>query len=83
MMQEQYGSQPSDLHVVLAPCIRPPAYEVDFASQIREQALAAGVPDSQYTDSAICTTSELSSFYSYRQEKGSTGRMLALLGLIE
>lgn len=80
MMQEEYGSQPSDLRVVLAPCIRPPAYEVDFAGQIREQVIEAGVPENQYTDSGICTTSDLSCYYSYRQQKGSTGRMLALLG---
>lgn len=80
MMTEKFGSNPADLHVALAPCIRPPAYEVDFASQIREQTLAAGVPASQFTDSGICTSSDLETYYSYRVEKGNTGRMLALLG---
>lgn len=80
LMAEQFGSKPSDLRVALAPCIRPPAYEVDFASQIREQVLDAGVPEGRFTDSNICTSSDLETYYSYRMEKGATGRMLALLG---
>lgn len=80
MMVSEFGSKPSDLIVILAPCIRPPAYEVDFASEIRQQALAAGVPVEQFTDSGICTSSDLKSYYSYRVEKGCTGRLLALLG---
>lgn len=80
MMQEQFGSRPEDLVVALAPCIRPPAYETDFAAEIRRQVLAAGVPESQWTDSGACTSRDLEKYYSYRVEKGSTGRMLALLG---
>jgi len=79
-MKEEFGSCPQDILVVLAPCIRPPSYEVDFAADIMKQALAAGVPREQYIDSEICTSSDLSSYYSYRAEKGVTGRMLALLG---
>lgn len=81
IMQEKYGSRPADLIVALAPCIRPPAYEVDFAAEIHQQALAAGVPESQFTDCGICTTSDLDKYYSYRVEQGNTGRMLALLGV--
>lgn len=80
MMTEQFGSDPRDLSVALAPCIRPPAYEVDFAAIIRTQALAAGVLESQFTDSGMCTSGDLENYYSYRVEKGCTGRMLALLG---
>jgi copper oxidase (laccase) domain-containing protein len=80
MMQEEFGSEAKDLVVVLAPCIRPPAYEVDFASEIREQALEAGVLDENFTDSGICTSQDLGTYYSYRTEMGATGRMLALLG---
>lgn len=82
MMQEQFGSRPEDLVVALAPCIRPPAYETDFAAEIRRQVLAAGVPESQWTDSGACTSRDLEKYYSYRVEKGSTGRMLALLGRV-
>ena len=80
LMKRHYGSQPEDLYVALAPCIRPPAYEVDFAAKIRDQVLEEGVPESQFVDSGICTSSDLERYYSYRIEKGNTGRMLALLG---
>lgn len=79
-MHRLYGSEPASIVVQLSPCIRPPAYEVDFAAQIRQQAIDAGVPASQIHDSGVCTSSDLRRFYSYRMEKGRTGRMLALLG---
>lgn len=80
LMQETFGTRPEDLIVQLSPCIRPPAYEVDFAADIRAQARAAGVPSDQIHDDGTCTSSDLTRFYSYRVEKGKTGRMLALLG---
>jgi copper oxidase (laccase) domain-containing protein len=80
LMGEHFGSRPEDIRVQLAPCIRPPAYEVDFASQIRESCLAAGILPEHYADCGICTSTDLSRYYSYRIEKGRTGRMLALLG---
>lgn len=43
LMQQHYGTNPVDLVVQLSPCIRPPAYEIDFAAQIRQQALDAVV----------------------------------------
>lgn len=75
------GVPPADLVVQLSPCIRPPRYEVDFASQIRDDCRAAGVPERQIHDSGVCTGSDLGRYYSYRVERGRTGRMLALLGL--
>jgi polyphenol oxidase len=80
LMTERFGSRPADLHIQLAPCIRPPAYEIDFAAQIRQNALDFGIPASQVHDCGICTSSDTSRFYSYRLEKGRTGRMLALFG---
>ena len=80
LMGEKFGSRPEDLLVSLAPCIRPPAYEVDFAAEIKRQVISAGVPESQYIDSGVCTSLDLDAYYSYRLEQGSTGRMLALLG---
>ncbi len=79
-MKEEFDTQPANLTVVLAPCIRPPHYEIDFALQIREQALAAGVLPEHFHDCGLCTASDLERFYSYRLEKGKTGRLLALLG---
>lgn len=79
-MAHEFGSEPADLVVQLSPCIRPPHYEIDFAADIREQCRAAGV--TQVHDSGICTACDLNTYYSYRAEKGKTGRMLALLGLL-
>lgn len=78
-MQQHFGSAPADLVVELSPCIRPPHYEIDFASAIVEQCRAAGVKNIH--DSGICTACDIDRYYSYRAEKGKTGRMLALLGI--
>ena len=78
-MREHFGSDPAGLIVQLSPCIRPPHYEIDFAAKIIEQCRAAGV--TQIHDSGVCTACDTDRYYSYRAEKGKTGRMLALLGL--
>ena len=78
-LREHFGSDPTDLIVQLSPCIRPPHYEVDFAAQIIEQCRAAGA-EKLYASSE-CTACDITRYYSYRAEKGKTGRMLALLGL--
>jgi polyphenol oxidase len=79
-MTARFESKPGDLIVQLSPCIRPPHYEVDFATKIIEQCRAQGV--NQIYDSGICTACHIDRYYSYRAEKGRTGRMLALLGLV-
>ena len=79
-MTAEFGSAPADLVVQMSPCIRPPAYETDFADRIRRDCRDAGVPREQIHDSGICTSSALDSYYSYRAEKGRTGRMLAVIG---
>ena len=80
-MERSYGSRAADLVVQVSPCIRPPLYEIDFAALIRRDARAMGVPASHIHDEKICTGSDLERFYSYRMEKGCTGRMFALLGI--
>ena len=79
-LEENFGSSPPDLIVQLSPCIRPPHYEIDFAAKIVEQLRTAGVK--QIHDSGVCTACDIDRYYSYRAEKGKTGRMLALLGLV-
>jgi YfiH family protein len=79
LMEERFESKPSDLIVQLSPCIRPPHYEVDFAHQIVRQAQDSGVKN--VNDCGVCTACDLQRYYSYRAEKGRTGRMLALLSL--
>ena len=78
-MRNHFSSIPADLIVQLSPCIRPPHYEIDFAADILGQLRAAGVK--QIHDSGACTACYINRYYSYRVEKGKTGRMLALLGL--
>jgi len=79
-MREHFGSDPAELIVQLSPCIRPPHYEIDFAAKIIEQCRAAGAKNIH--DPGACTACDTDRYYSYRAEKGKTGRMLALLGLV-
>lgn len=78
-MAIHFGSRASDLIVQLSPCIRPPHYEIDFAAEIVRQCRALGV--NSIHDSGVCTACDLDRYYSYRAEKGRTGRMLAFLAL--
>ncbi len=78
-MKTEFGSDPVDMIVQLSPCIRPPHYEIDFAAEIIRQCRSCGLK--QIYDIGICTARDLDRYYSYRAEKGKTGRMLALLGI--
>ncbi len=78
-MQREFGCDPAEMIVQLGPCIRPPHYEIDFAVEILRQAREAGVREVH--DCGTCTGANVSRYYSYRVEKGRTGRMLALLAL--
>ena len=79
----ELSARPEDLVVQLSPCIRPPAYEIDFAATIRAEAAAAGVPPARIHDDRTCTTARPDRFYSYRTERGATGRMLMAAGWVE
>jgi len=78
-MVDRFGSDRADLIMQLSPCIRPPHYELDFAAEIIRQCCALNVKEIH--DSRACTACDLGRYYSYRAEKGKTGRMLALIGL--
>jgi len=75
-LRETFDTNPENLIVQLGPCIRPPHYEIDFAAEIERQARACGVR--HYHDCGACTASHLDRYYSYRAEKGKTGRMWAV-----
>lgn len=79
LMHHHFGTLPADLTAVLSPCIRPPHYEIDFARTIATQARNAGITD--FHDHGANTACDLAQFYSYRLEKGQTGRMMALITL--
>jgi copper oxidase (laccase) domain-containing protein len=78
-MRESFDVQPQDLIVQLSPCIRPPLYETDIAGEIVRQARGEGVQEIH--DCGLNTGAELLRYYSYRVEKGRTGRMLAFAAL--
>jgi copper oxidase (laccase) domain-containing protein len=78
-MRQGFGIESGDLIVQLSPCIRPPHYEIDFAADIVRQLRDAGIEE--IFESGVCTACDLEHYYSYRAEKGRTGRMLALLAL--
>ena len=79
LMGTRFGSAAKDLLVQLSPCIRPPHYEIDFAAEIVRRCRERGVV--HLHDSGTCTACHLQRYYSYRAEKGKTGRMLALLAM--
>ncbi|HEX5176062.1 MAG TPA: polyphenol oxidase family protein [Chthoniobacteraceae bacterium] len=76
-MVDAFGCVPGRIIAQLSPCIRPPHYEIDFAAAIREQLRAAGI--GKVHDTNRCTACDPGRYYSYRAERGRTGRMLALL----
>jgi YfiH family protein len=78
-MRETYGTNAENVIIQLGPCIRPPHYETDFAAEIGRQAAAAGVR--HYQDCGQNTAANLDRYYSYRAEKGRTGRMWGVLML--
>ena len=70
------GCEPEAIRAFFGPCIRPPHYEVDIPALLHAQLEAIGVKNRR--DCRLDTASDLGRFYSYRMEKGRTGRMLAL-----
>lgn len=79
-MYKVLGVRAEDCMAVISPCIRPPHYEVDIVTMIKQELEEAGVLPQNIIDSGLDTASDLETFYSYRVEKGNTGRMLALFG---
>jgi copper oxidase (laccase) domain-containing protein len=79
-MRKILGVNAADCIAVISPCIRPPHYEVDIVTMIKQELEDAGVQPKNIIDSGLDTAADLDTFYSYRIEKGNTGRMLALFG---
>lgn len=79
-MYKILGVQAESCIAVISPCVRPPHYEVDIVTMIKQQLEEAGIDPQNITDSGLDTAADLETFYSYRVEKGNTGRMLALFG---
>lgn len=76
-MRKEFGADPASMMAFLGPCIRPPHYDVDFASEILRQLQQEGV--GEIVDSGLCTACDPKRFYSYRREQGKTGRHFAVV----
>jgi hypothetical protein len=79
MMGQRFGTDPGECLAFISPSIGPCHYEMDIWSGIEEQLREAGVRDIH--NPRVCTACHLDRYYSYRAEKGQTGRMLAVLAL--
>jgi copper oxidase (laccase) domain-containing protein len=79
-MYKVLGVHAENCIAVISPCIRPPHYEVDIVTMIKQELEKAGIAPENIIDSGLDTAADLETFYSYRIEKGNTGRMLALFG---
>jgi copper oxidase (laccase) domain-containing protein len=72
-------ARPGDILAVIGPCIGPCHYDMDLWTPIENQLRAAGVRDIH--NERRCTACHLDKYFSYRAERGQTGRMFALLVL--
>ena len=71
--------RPRDGVAFIGPSIGPCHYEMDLWTEIEGQLRAAGI--TEVYNPRICTACHLDRYYSYRAERGQTGRMFALLAL--
>ena len=78
-MRSQFGTRPQDCVAFISPSIGPCHYEVDLWSTIDRQLQEERVRE--IYSPRVCTACHLDRYFSYRAEKGKTGRMLALLAL--
>ena len=60
----------------------PPKIFLDLVEANRQQLLAAGVPKKSIEASPLCTNCNPDKLFSYRAEKGKTGRMMAVAGIM-
>jgi hypothetical protein len=78
-MAQRFGTDPGECLALISPSIGPCHYEMDIWNGIEEQLREAGVRDIH--NPRVCTACHLDRYYSYRAEKGQTGRMLAVFAL--
>jgi YfiH family protein len=78
-MREEFGTNPADCTAFISPSIGPCHYEMDIWQSIEGQLRTASVGDIH--NPRVCTACRLDRYFSYRAEKGQTGRMFAVLAL--
>jgi YfiH family protein len=59
----------------------PPKIFLDLVEANRQQLLAAGVPKKNIDASPLCTNCHPELLFSYRAEKGKTGRLMGVVGI--
>ncbi len=59
----------------------PPKLFLDLVEANRQQLLAAGVPEKNIESSHLCTKCRNDLLFSYRAEKGKTGRLMGVAGI--
>jgi copper oxidase (laccase) domain-containing protein len=78
-MTGAFAADPRDCVALISPSIGPCHYEMDIWTGIEQQLRDAGVRE--IFNPRVCTACRLDRYYSYRAEKGQTGRMIAVLAL--
>jgi copper oxidase (laccase) domain-containing protein len=78
-MGQRFGTKPFDCLAFISPSIGPCHYDMDIWNGIEAQLREAGVHDIH--NPRVCTACHLDRYFSYRAEKGQTGRMFAVLAL--
>ncbi len=79
LMKKALGVHAENCRAFIGPSIGPCHYEMDIWSAVESQLRDAGVSDIH--NPRTCTACNLSRYYSYRAEKGHTGRMFGVLML--
>lgn len=78
-MRETFDTDPRQCVAVIGPSIGPCHYEMDIWSGVESQLRKAGVLEVH--NPRICTACRVDRYFSYRAERGHTGRMFAVLAL--
>jgi YfiH family protein len=89
LFRELYSPDPvRQKYPLLFMNMRPPGHgdestklHLDLAEANRRQLLSAGVPESQISVLKHCTSCNRKKFFSHRAEKGTTGRMMAVVAI--
>jgi YfiH family protein len=98
-MQEQFGSRPEDLVVVVGPGIGKCCFEVgpvvaaqfnlsgrakiDLVETVRRQLGRNDGAARQFDSSGLCTVCHAGLFHSYRRDREAAGRMVTFIGIKE
>lgn len=78
-MKILFGSSPENIIAGIGPGIKKCCYEVDLFEANTQQMIKKGVPEQNIFSLNQCTSCRNDLFFSYRAEKGETGRMIGFI----